>query len=170
MTYTVTVRPPPDGGTVSLTDGFGPVNGCAGRTLDNGQLTCTVSYPSTPGQEPADTPFKLWGSSPVTPITGDQRAQLVTVLDRSPVITTTSLPAATQGTDYAVQLEASGAGPFHWTLAYHHFPPGLQLDHDGMLAGTPRRGGTFAFTVRVTYANQPRYHSTTGKLVLAVNP
>ncbi|HTU15201.1 MAG TPA: right-handed parallel beta-helix repeat-containing protein [Solirubrobacterales bacterium] len=49
VTYTVTVSPEPDGGTVSFDDGAGnpATSECASRKLAGDTATCTVSYPNT---------------------------------------------------------------------------------------------------------------------------
>ncbi len=48
VTYTATVAPAPDGGTVSFQDGGSPIGGCGSQPLDSsGRATCQVSYPST---------------------------------------------------------------------------------------------------------------------------
>ena len=48
VTYTATVTPAPDGGTVSFNDGAGnpATTGCAAQTISHGTATCTVSYPN----------------------------------------------------------------------------------------------------------------------------
>ncbi len=66
-----------------------------------------------------------------------------------PAISTPSLPAATQGETYAVQLQATGGqGPLRWTLVGGTLPPGLSLGEDGQLTGVPRESGSFSPTVR----------------------
>jgi Bacterial Ig-like domain (group 3) len=48
VTYTATVSPVPDGGTVAFDDGPGnPATAqCAAQSVSNGRATCTVSYPN----------------------------------------------------------------------------------------------------------------------------
>jgi hypothetical protein len=48
VTYTATVAPLPDGGTVAFSDGAGnpATANCAAQTVTGGQATCTVSYPA----------------------------------------------------------------------------------------------------------------------------
>ena len=71
-------------------------------------------------------------------------------------ITTTSLPGATPGHLYKVQLDATGGEtPYRWQLvAGSGTPPkGVGLHADGLLAGTPRNrdaAGDYTFTVRVS--------------------
>jgi len=53
-------------------------------------------------------------------------------------ITTDSLPDATMGVDYAVQLEASGGNPpYTWSILTGTLPAGLTLSSDGLISGTP---------------------------------
>ncbi|MBN8866534.1 MAG: Ig-like domain repeat protein [Solirubrobacterales bacterium] len=58
VTYTATVIPAPDGGTVSFDDGAGnpATTGCADKYLANGVATCTVSYPN-PGEYPVTASY-----------------------------------------------------------------------------------------------------------------
>jgi hypothetical protein len=67
-----------------------------------------------------------------------------------PVITTTTLPAATVGSAYQQALAATGSGPFTWSLVNGSLPPGIALDATGTLSGTATQAGTFQFTVQVT--------------------
>jgi len=48
VTYTATVSPGPDGGTVAFSDGSAPISGCDGLQVDtSGTATCTVTYSTT---------------------------------------------------------------------------------------------------------------------------
>lgn len=66
------------------------------------------------------------------------------------VITTTTIPAASSGIDYApAALEAVGAaGPLSWTITSGTLPPGLSLTNDGRVFGTPAAPGYYEFTTR----------------------
>ena len=58
--------------------------------------------------------------------------------------------AGTVGTAYFQNFFTSGGvGPFTWTVAAGHLPPGVVLTA-GHLGGTPTAAGTFTFTVKVT--------------------
>jgi hypothetical protein len=46
VTYTATVTPIPDGGTVAFTDGGSPISGCGSRLVSGGVATCVVTYTS----------------------------------------------------------------------------------------------------------------------------
>ncbi|MBL8211354.1 MAG: putative Ig domain-containing protein [Bryobacterales bacterium] len=64
-------------------------------------------------------------------------------------ITTTSLPVATQNAPYSQQLAASGGQtPYTWSLLEGSVP-GITLNPQGLLAGTPTQTGTFTLQVRV---------------------
>jgi hypothetical protein len=65
------------------------------------------------------------------------------------VIVTKSLPAAQAGSQYTVQLVASGVAPYRWTVLSGTLPPGLTLYSDGFLQGVPQQTGQFAFVVEV---------------------
>ena len=74
----------------------------------------------------------------------------VTATNSVPAITTTSLPAATQGSAYSQALQASGGnGALIWSLASGTLPAGLNLSSGGVISGTPTGTGTSTFTVRV---------------------
>jgi hypothetical protein len=68
-------------------------------------------------------------------------------------ITTSSVPNATQGVAYSVQLEATGGTtPYKWKLISGSLPKGLKVHHNGLLSGTPSlkksSPGTYDFTVQ----------------------
>ena len=65
-------------------------------------------------------------------------------------ITTSSLVDGEVGVGYAAFLNASSCyNPFMWSLVSGSLPPGLQLNSDGEIHGTPSGGGTFSFTIQV---------------------
>jgi uncharacterized protein YjdB len=83
------------------------------------------------------------------------------------VVTTTTLPAATEGSPYTATLEATGGtGSYAWTLADGNLPGGINLLNDGVLTGTPTQSGSFPITVRVTSGDQVDEQA----LTLVVNP
>jgi hypothetical protein len=58
--------------------------------------------------------------------------------------------AGTVGTAYFQNFFTSGGvGPFTWTVASGHLPPGVTLT-GGHLGGTPTAAGTFTFVIKVT--------------------
>ena len=50
VTFTATVSPTPDGGTIHFTDGGGTITGCGAVAVDGtGQAACTTTYPAAGG-------------------------------------------------------------------------------------------------------------------------
>jgi hypothetical protein len=47
VTYTATISPAPDGGSVAFTDGGTVITGCGSQQVGSGTATCTVTYNST---------------------------------------------------------------------------------------------------------------------------
>ena len=69
-----------------------------------------------------------------------------------PSITTPSLTDGTVGAAYTATLAADGE-PTSWTwsaAAGSSTPPGLTLNNDGTITGTPTAAGTYSFTVTAT--------------------
>ena len=67
VTYTATVFPIPDGGTVAFTDGGSAISGCESVAVDTttGEATCHATYPST-GSHPIQASYSgdaLYGAS-----------------------------------------------------------------------------------------------------------
>jgi hypothetical protein len=90
-----------------------------------------------------------------------------------PDITTTTVPGATVGVAYSVQLTASaGDGASVWSVASGALPAGIALSTDGLLAGTPAASGTTSITVRIadSDANTGAGDEDTMTLSLRVDP
>ncbi len=87
---------------------------------------------------------------------------LVFVVAAPPVtVTSTSLPAAAQGTAYSATLTASGGNaPYTWAVTGGALPSGLTLAPTGLLSGTPLTSGTFTVTVQATTAGAPAVTAT----------
>ncbi len=86
------------------------------------------------------------------PVTSSQRCS---VNVSAPVIRITSacpLPSATFGAAYRTTLRATGApGPYTWNVPDAiNLPPGIIVNADGSVTGTPRAQGSFAFTIRAS--------------------
>jgi len=67
-------------------------------------------------------------------------------------------PAGVHGTPYGFGFAATGGNlPLSWTVTAGTLPPGLTLNPDGTLSGTPTAAGStpFAFTVTVTDSSTP---------------
>jgi hypothetical protein len=87
----------------------------------------------------------------------------------APTVTTSSLPAATQGTAYTTTLGVSGGTPgYTWSILTGALPGGLTLDPaSGTISGTPTATATTqTFTVQVSDANS---QTDSRQLTLTVN-
>jgi len=94
-------------------------------------------------------------STPVETVTFN----LLTVLTRE-------LPPGVEAREYAAELVAQGGdGIFTWELAGGELPPGLVLDPEGSISGTPGDTGTFAVTFGVQSGDA---QSATADLAIAV--
>ncbi len=72
------------------------------------------------------------------------------------VIETTSLPTTYPRAAYSVKLQQhGGTPPFHWKVAKGELPPGLTLEDDGTLHGSPEKTGEYRFTISVTDSGKP---------------
>ena len=139
------------GGTASyiyaITSGVLP----AGLTLDpsTGQISGTL------GATAATETFTV----SVSGADGATSSTTLTIaVNPPPVITTTSLPAATVGAAYSATLAASGGtAPLVWSLTSGNLPSGLSLDPStGVISGNVSASappGTYTVTVAVTDAN-----------------
>lgn len=71
-----------------------------------------------------------------------------------PVIISTTLPSATQGSAYVTVLVASGGTPpYTWSLLTGPVPLGLVLSSSGTISGVPGSSGATSIILRVTDAN-----------------
>jgi hypothetical protein len=72
-------------------------------------------------------------------------------------ITTSSMPAGTNGTSYSNALQASGGtSPYAWSISGGSLPAGLTLNQaTGLISGTPTTNGTSSFTATVADGGSP---------------
>jgi hypothetical protein len=67
------------------------------------------------------------------------------------------LPETYPHASYEVRFRAhGGVPPLHWRVEKGALPPGLKLEHDGLLHGAPEHAGDFQFTISVTDSGQPQ--------------
>ena len=67
------------------------------------------------------------------------------------------LPETYPHASYECRFRArGGAPPLHWRVEKSALPPGLKLEDDGLLHGSPDRTGEFQFTVSVMDSGQPQ--------------
>lgn len=80
-------------------------------------------------------------------------------------------PEATRGLPYSYSLRAAGgSGQYTWTVLAGSSPgtallPGVQLQRDGLITGTPTAAGDFAVAVRLTDSDQ---RTLTGNFTIKV--
>jgi subtilisin family serine protease len=111
------------------------------RLSASGALSGT---PTAPGTSTAVIRFVDYVPNTVT------RTVTFRVAPTSPVIATTSLPAATTGNPYAQLLTVADGRPGTWTVTDGALPEGLTLSADGLLEGTPAADGDATFSVGFT--------------------
>ena len=86
-------------------------------------------------------------------------------------IFTQTVPDGTSGTPYTAPVIVGGGRPRYTyaLVARHSLPRGLRLDRaSGLISGTPRVTGTFAFTVRVTDSTTSVPQSATQALSITI--
>jgi uncharacterized repeat protein (TIGR03803 family) len=89
----------------------------------------------------------------VTDAANNTSTQILTLVVVSLQVTTSAMPAGTNGVTYRQQLSAIyGHSPYSWTNIFGSLPPGLNLATNGVISGTPTNNGAFYFTVKVTDA------------------
>jgi hypothetical protein len=72
------------------------------------------------------------------------------------VIDTTSLPGTYPRAVYSVRLQQrGGVPPYRWKMEKGELPPGLRLENDGTLHGSPEKVGEYRFTISVTDSGKP---------------
>jgi len=71
-------------------------------------------------------------------------------------ITTDSLSDGEIQSQYSTTLSAAGGTtPYTWSIISGNLPPGLTLNSNGVISGTPTKAGTFTFTIKVTDSSNP---------------
>jgi hypothetical protein len=82
----------------------------------------------------------------------DVKSVPVKVYDE-PKITTSSIASLRQGQPVRIALRASGGmAPLNWSVR-PSLPPGLSINHDGVIRGTPPTAGLFPATFRISDKN-----------------
>jgi len=105
------------------------------------------------------------GSNPVQ--TATQALAITVSLPAPPSITTTSLPAGTEGDAYSQTVAATGGlGTLTFSISAGSLPASLAMDSTGKITGTPTGpNGTANFTVQVKDQSNP---AQTGTKVLSI--
>ncbi len=128
----------------------------------SGTPTMTGSYPITVQVSDSES----------TPATATGSFTIVVAPTPPLQITTSSLPAGTQGVYYTSPVVGTGGvPPYSWTLAAGSMPlpAGLTLSGTGVIAGTPTgNSGSFPITVQVTDTDTPP-NTVSADLTLIIN-
>jgi hypothetical protein len=133
----------------------------------SGQTAAAVTY-AAPASGPAANATIT--ATSVTDAT--KSASLMVAVTPLPAITTTTLPAGTEGTAYNQTIaETGGAGALSFALANGStLPPGLTLGSGGAITGTPTGpNGTTNFTVQLTDSSTAGAKSATQALSIVIN-
>ena len=108
-----------------------------------------------------------------TSITDPSKSAIAQIIvNPLPIVTTTTLQAATAGTTYFANIDISGgSAPYNWSITSGALPPGLTLQGGSRgaasIAGEPTGPGSSSFTVTVKDASGA---TASQALTLTVNP
>jgi len=150
VTYTATVSPIPDGGTVSFADGGAAISGCGSQPVNasTGQASCQVTYSSVESHTitasyTGNATYTFSSSSPLTQ----------TVNKASPSLTSTATPG--QGTEGATLKDSA-------TLSSGYSPTGTITFtlHQGSCTGTVLDTETVSVSGNGSYSTPTGYAST----------
>lgn len=158
VTFSATVSPAPEGGSVAFTSNSVSIPGCAAAPVDAlGVAQCTTAgleawgYPGSLG----DTIVAQYTDVPPQGAV-DYDSSTASLLQFVSFPTATALPDATAGAPYSQQLPATTAAPATWHKIRGTLPKGIALQSTGLLTGTPTARAAsrvYSFTARVTYGS-----------------
>ncbi len=162
VTYTATVSPGPDGGTVAFLDGTDGIPGCAAQPLSGGDATCTVTY-AAPGSHAIGATYS--GSSSFAGSSSPTISQVVN--EAAPTYTlsgTFSAGGVAQAggilnafnattSAYLATAIADGSGHYSFSLPPAPAPDGYRLYVGAVSPGYPNQwfgGGGLTFAGATT--------------------
>lgn len=120
VAYTLPLTPPEAGDTLQLPTTDEQILVCKVPSLQTGTPTSACRWT---GQQPTGIGLTIGGA----------------------------LPGGQVGVPYSASLIIQGGeGPYLWEVTEGTLPPGLELRDNGVLMGTPTKGGLYNVTVRVT--------------------
>ncbi len=129
----------------------------------------TISGTPTGPKGTANFTVKATDASTVGPQSTTQALSITINLPAAPHITTTTLPAGTEGAAYSQQLAATGLAPMTFATSAGSLPAGLTMSSAGLISGSPTGPtGTASFTVKVTDGSNP-VQSATQPLGITIN-
>jgi len=143
-------------------------------------VTWTLGGPgSLSGQAPTSVTYNAPNSGnggtatvTATSVTDSTKSASVTInVTPAPSVTTTSLPAGTQGTAYSQTVATSGgARTVTLTVSSGSLPTGLGMDSSGHITGTPAGpSGTTSFTLKATDSSSAGAQSAVQNLSITIN-
>ena len=126
-------------------------------------LASSGSLTGTPTQAGSFS-FYVEAVDAATPTPARTQVKFLIDISTKLTVTTGSLPPATRGTPYSVQLTATGGSVSSWTVQTGTLPSGITLSSGGLLSGTPTTEGSSTFIVLASGGGK----SDTKKLTLDV--
>jgi len=111
----------------------------------------------TPLNANPDLPLLITATDSGTPQQEASAAATLVIKTEAVSITTAQLPGGAVGNPYNAKIEAAGGiPPYRWAIIADVLPDGLRLNTaTGVVSGTPRSAGAWAFSVQVTDADEP---------------
>ncbi|MDX2110512.1 MAG: chitobiase/beta-hexosaminidase C-terminal domain-containing protein [Verrucomicrobiota bacterium] len=160
------VTPPQSVSAPTFSLAAGTYNDTQSVTISTSTAGASIRY-TTDGSTPTSTTGTVYGSAVSIATTTTLKAiayktgmndstvsSALYTIDRLPLITTTSLPDATQGSAYSTTIIAtSGDGVLSFSISSGSLPAGLVLSSAGVISGTPTVSGTSPLTALVTDAD-----------------
>ncbi len=166
--YTQAVASAGGAGTLAFTVSVGALP--PGLSMDSsGHISGTTTGPN------GTTNFtvKVTDTSSGGAMSATQALSILVNLPPAPSITTTTLPAAVEGTNYSQPVVvAGGLAPYTFTISVGALPVGLAINATtGVISGKPTGpNGTSSFTVKLTDKSNPAQTATQALSILVNLP
>jgi Bacterial Ig-like domain (group 3)/Glycine rich protein len=173
VTYTATVSPVPDGGTVAFSDGGAPIAGCGAQPVDTttGKATCQVTYTSTG----THSITAAYSGDPAFGPSSDTLTQTVGQAATTTAVTSSANPSTVgQAVTFTatVSVNSPGAGTPTGTVTFSDGSTQLgtaTLDSSGTAAITASALAAGSHTITAAYGGDQNFTGSTGSLTQTVN-